>query len=93
MTSTRDLIASYADRLERLEAEKDTVAESIAALKEEAKGFGLDVKALARIVAVRRKDKAAEERQYVFNLVAYGQTCGVDVGTGTAIVVEREAAE
>lgn len=49
------------ERIERLEEEKKTITDDIAAVYSEAKGTGFDVPAMKQIVAMRRKDPA--ERQ------------------------------
>lgn len=88
-----DRIVAFASRLERLQGEADAIAADISEVLKEAKDEGFDTKALKRIVAVRMKGKVAEERQYVFNLVRYGEVCGVDVGGGAPGVAARSAAQ
>lgn len=64
-------IRSYIERIERLEEEKSTIAEDLRGVYAEAKHFGFDTKALRRIVAYRRKDKASrEEEEAIFELYA-----------------------
>lgn len=56
-------IRQIVERIERLEAEKKDIADQIKEVMAEAKGRGYDVKALRRIVALRKRDKddVAEE--------------------------------
>jgi uncharacterized protein (UPF0335 family) len=51
-----DQIKSVVERVEVLEAEKRDISESIKEVYTEAKGNGLDVKALRTIVSMRRLD-------------------------------------
>ena len=56
-------IRQIVERIERLEGEKKDIADQIKEVMAEAKGRGYDVKALRRIVALRKRDKddVAEE--------------------------------
>jgi uncharacterized protein (UPF0335 family) len=57
-------LTSIVERIERLEEEKKTLADDIKDVYAEAKGNGFEVKALRRIVRLRRLDgpqKAAHE--------------------------------
>ena len=47
--------ASYVERIERVQDERDTLAQDLKALYEEAKGEGVDTKVLRALVAARRK--------------------------------------
>ena len=57
--SAADLLRSIVGRVERLEYERQEVAEQIREVMREAKGCGFDAKVL-RIVLKRRKMKAAD---------------------------------
>jgi uncharacterized protein (UPF0335 family) len=60
----KDQLRSIIERIERLEEEKKTIADDIKDVYAEAKGGGYEVKALRRIVRLRRLDgpqKAAHE--------------------------------
>jgi uncharacterized protein (UPF0335 family) len=52
----REQLKSVVERIEKLEEEKNTVAGDIREVYSEAKSNGLDVKALRRVVALRRLD-------------------------------------
>ena len=59
----KDQLKSVIERVERLEEEKKTISDDIRDVYSEAKGNGYDVKALRRVVRMRRMDgpqKAAE---------------------------------
>ena len=51
------------ERVERLEEEKATIAEDIRELYKEIKGVGFDVKAVRKIVRMRKMDKAKREEE------------------------------
>lgn len=51
-------LKSIVERVERLEAEKADIAENLKDVLAEAKGAGFDVKALRKIVRLRRQDRA-----------------------------------
>ena len=50
-------LKAIVERIERLEEEKKTIAADIKEVYAEAKGTGFDVKALRKIIAMRRQDK------------------------------------
>ena len=60
MTPTGQRLRAYFDRIERLEEDKKAVMEDIKEVFGEAKGDGFDVKAMRKILALRKKD--ADER-------------------------------
>jgi uncharacterized protein (UPF0335 family) len=51
------------ERVERLEADKDAVAEDIKALYAEVKGDGFDVKTIRNIVRLRKMDATKRDEQ------------------------------
>ncbi len=53
----RDQLRSIVERIENLETEKKAISDDIADVYSEAKGNGYDVKALRKIVAMRKKDE------------------------------------
>ena len=55
-------IKSYIERIERLEEEKQAVADDIKEVYAEAKGNGLEPKILRRVVALRKLDPKERER-------------------------------
>ncbi len=59
----KDQLKSIIERVERLEEDKKAISDDIKDVYSEAKGNGYDVKALRRIVALRKQDpdKRAEQ--------------------------------
>jgi uncharacterized protein (UPF0335 family) len=51
------------ERIERLEEEKQTIADDIKDVYAEAKGNGFDTKAIRTIVRLRKKDQAEREEE------------------------------
>ena len=64
---TADQLRSFIERYERLEAEKQDIAEGQKEVMAEAKGRGYDTKALRRIIVDRKKtaDQLAEEEALI----------------------------
>ena len=50
-------LRAFVERLEKLDEEKRAIADDIKEVYAEAKGTGFDVKALRRIISMRRQDK------------------------------------
>lgn len=59
----KDQIRSIVERVERLEEEKKVIASDITDIFKEAKGNGMDVKALRTIVRLRKMDAADRQEQ------------------------------
>lgn len=59
----KELIKSIIERVERMEEEKKTIADDIRDIYAEAKGNGLDVKALRTIVRMRKQDTSERQEQ------------------------------
>ena len=59
----KDQLKSIIERIERLEEDKKAISDDIKDVYSEAKGNGFDVKALRRIVSLRKQDpdKRAEQ--------------------------------
>lgn len=55
-----DQLKSVVERIEKLEEEKQTIADDIREVYAEAKGNGYDVKVLRQVIAIRKRD--ANER-------------------------------
>lgn len=53
----RDQLRAFIERIERLEEEKQTIADDIKDVYGEAKGTGFDTKALRKLIAIRKLDK------------------------------------
>lgn len=81
MTATPNAqLKSIVERIERLESEKDAIAEDVKGIYLEAKGNGYDVKALREIIRIRKQDanKRAEHESIVD---LYKAALGMLVGT------------
>lgn len=69
-------LKSIVERVERLQSEKDEIAEQIKEVFAEAKGNGFDVAVLRKVIARRRKDRAKlQEEDAILDLylVALGE--------------------
>ena len=51
-------LKSIVERVERLTAEKDEIAEQISEVFTEAKGNGFDVKIIRKVIRIRKQDRA-----------------------------------
>lgn len=85
-----DLLRSFVDRIERLNAERDELGEDVKAVYAEARGQGFDVKILRKVIALRKKDPAQriEEAEIIdLYLAALGMLAGTPLGDAA---VERQ---
>lgn len=58
-----DQLRSFVERIERLEEEKQSIADDIKDVYGEAKGTGFDVKVLRQIVRLRKQDAGERQEQ------------------------------
>ena len=56
-SATANELRQFVERFERLEAEKQEVAEQQKEVMAEAKGRGYDTKVLRKVIALRKRDK------------------------------------
>ena len=56
-------LRSIVERVERLEIEKAEIAEQIKEVYAEAKGAGYDVKAIRKVVRLRKRDRAKRQEE------------------------------
>lgn len=75
-TSAADQLKQFADRLERLLDEIDGLKADLKDLRGEVKNAGFNVKALDKLVAIRRKDGADKETEYLNDLMLYAHATG-----------------
>lgn len=75
-TSANDRLKQYADRLERLLDEIDGLKADLKDLRGEIKNDGFNVKALDKVVAIRRKDGADKETEFLNDLMLYAHATG-----------------
>lgn len=72
-----DTIEGYAERWDKLLDHAEEVKDDLKALKEEIKGAGFNVKAMQRLVAIRRDKLVREGEQVVLNdLLLYANATG-----------------
>ncbi|AHA28099.1 hypothetical protein lam_756 [Candidatus Liberibacter americanus str. Sao Paulo] len=55
--NTQEQLRSFIERIERLEQEKKVLSENIKEVYSEAKATGFDIKALRKIISLRKKDE------------------------------------
>lgn len=71
-----EALKSIIERLERLDVEKTELAEQVKEVKAEAKGNGFDVKTIAAILRLRKKDKGKlQEEKALIELYAHALGC------------------
>lgn len=73
---SKDQLKAVVERIERLEEEKKTISDDIKDIYGEAKGNGLDVKALRTIVRMRKMDASDRAEQETI-LDTYLQALGM----------------
>jgi uncharacterized protein (UPF0335 family) len=84
-TAAGDQLTAFADRLERLLDEIDGLRGDVKDLKAQIKNEGFNVKALTRLVAIRRqKGRADSEAEFLNDLILYAHATGtpLDVNAG-----------
>ncbi|MHA1157822.1 MAG: DUF2312 domain-containing protein [Alphaproteobacteria bacterium] len=59
----RDQLRAYVERIERLDEERQTIADDIKEVYAEAKGNGFDTKTLRQVVRLRKQDAAERQEQ------------------------------
>ena len=59
----RDQLKSIIERIERLEEERQALADDIKEVYAEAKGNGFDTKTLRAVIRIRKQDSAEREEQ------------------------------
>lgn len=80
MTTAQDMLRSYAERMERLLDEIDGLKADLKEIEAECKGNGLNVQAVKRLIAIKRKDKAKADQQLelLSDMILYAPHVGVD---------------
>ena len=73
----KEQLKAFIERVERLEEEKNAIADDIRDVYAEAKGSGFDVKALRAIVRLRKQD-TDERREQQAILETYMHALGMD---------------
>jgi len=72
----KDQLKSLVERIERLEEEKQALADDIKEVYAEAKGNGFDTKTLRSVVRLRKQDSAERQEQEAL-LELYMQALGM----------------
>ena len=63
-----DHLLQFIERIERLEEEKQNIAEDIKNVFAEAKGSGFDVKTMREVIKIRKMDSSElEEKEYLLD--------------------------
>ena len=74
---TVDKLTSYVERLERVLDEIDGLKDGLKDLKAEIKSDGFNLKAIDRVVAIRRsKDAADKEAEFINDVLLYAHATG-----------------
>jgi uncharacterized protein (UPF0335 family) len=72
-----DKLTAYSERMERLLDDMDALKEDLKELKSEIKNDGFNVRALSKLVTIRRSKKTAEvEAELLNDLVLYAHATG-----------------
>lgn len=88
-SSAADQLKQFAERMERLMDEIDGLKADLKDLRGEAKAAGFNVRALDKLVAIRRKDAGEQEAELLNDLMLYAHA----TGTPLDIVMPEPAAE
>jgi uncharacterized protein (UPF0335 family) len=76
-TNAGDKLTTYSERMERLLDEIDGLKEDLKELKAEIKNDGFNVRALSKLVTIRRNKRTAEiEAELMNDLVLYAHATG-----------------
>lgn len=70
-------LRAFIERIERLEEDKQTVAEDIREVYAEAKGTGFDVKAIRALIRARKQDQA-KRAEFMAILDLYASALGME---------------
>ena len=76
-TSAKDQLRTIVSRIERLEEEKAALSADLKEVYAEAKGNGFDVKALRKLISLRRQDDN-KRREEEMILTTYLHALGMD---------------
>lgn len=76
-TNAGDKLTTYSERMERLLDDMDNLKEDLKELKAEIKNNGFNVRALSKLVTIRRNKRTAEiEAELMNDLVLYAHATG-----------------
>lgn len=77
----REQLKNYVSRIEKLEEEKQAIAEDLKQVYAEAKALGFDTKVLRKVISIRKQDKnerMEQEAMLDLYLHALGMAAGSD---------------
>ena len=89
--TTAEQLKQFADRIENLLNEIDGLKSDLKDLKGEAKAAGFNIKALDRLVAIRRKDSADAETELLNDLLLYAHATGTHLDLAVPDMAEENA--
>jgi len=76
-TSAKDQLRAFVSRIERLEEEKAALSADLREVYAEAKGNGFDVKALRKLISMRKQDDNKRREEEAI-LITYLHALGMD---------------
>ena len=76
-SSAKDQLRAFVSRIERLEEEKAALSADLREVYAEAKGTGFDVKALRRLISLRKQDENKRREEDAI-LTTYLHALGMD---------------
>jgi uncharacterized protein (UPF0335 family) len=88
-TAAADQLKQYADRIENLLNEIDGLKDDLKDLKAEVKSQGFNVRALEKLVAIRRKDAADKETELLNDLLLYAHATGTHLDLAVPDMAEE----
>jgi uncharacterized protein (UPF0335 family) len=92
MNESEKQLQSIVSRIERIEEEKRELSKDLAQLYAEAKGAGFDVKALRKIIAIRRMKTAERvEMQAVIDTYMHSLGMLADTPLGRAAIASERS--
>lgn len=77
--NTAEQLNAYVERLERLMNEIDGLKDDLKDLKAEIKSQGFNVRALDKVVAIRRNDSADKEAELLNDVLLYAHATGTRI--------------
>lgn len=82
-SSAKDQLRAFVSRIERLEEEKAALSADLREVYAEAKGTGFDVKALRRLISMRKQDENKRREEEAI-LTTYLHALGMDAEASEA---------
>ena len=89
-SSAKDQLRAFVSRIERLEEEKAALSVDLREVYAEAKGTGFDVKALRKVISLRKLDET-KRREEDAVLATYLHALGMDAESAGSAESESES--